>query len=111
LLPAILANFYGMSDEDRALGKKGDALMTKIAWSPRWSEAEVQQAIAEIKKEPGLWDELERIERTQRDFGETKAGNREFSILVNLHPECVLNEIGQLHGVIRAYHRRQLGLS
>jgi hypothetical protein len=69
----------------------------------------VQEAIAEIKKEPGLWEELKQIEKTTGDFRDTVAERKEWRRLIKLHPECQLHEMTQLHVAIRKYRRAQPG--
>jgi hypothetical protein len=50
-----------------ALGalRAGKSVM-RLAKSREWTEAEVREAIAAIKTEPGLWAELENIEKNNR---------------------------------------------
>ena len=81
-----------------------------LAKSRDWTEAEVQEAILEIKKEPGLWEELEQIEKTTGDFRDTEAEKKEWRALKRLHPECELHEATQLYIAIRKYRRGHLGL-
>ena len=81
-----------------------------VAESRNWTEEEVHEAIAEIKREPGLWLELEHVERTTADFRGTEFGRREHRILVRLHPECTLSEITGLYWQIRDCRRSQLEL-
>jgi hypothetical protein len=69
--------------------------------SRNWTEADVQEAIAKIKEEPGLWQELEKIEKTTAEFRNTEAGLRERRILAELHPNCSLNEITDLYVPVR----------
>ena len=80
-----------------------------IAKSRDWTEAEVQEAIAAIKQEPGLWEEVEHIEKTTGDF-EMEVHHKELRILFRLHQDCELNEITDLYHAIRNYRRAQLGL-
>ena len=82
----------------------------KIAKSRSWTDAEVQHAIAEIKKEPGLWEELERIEATTGELGDVEAGRKEERIVVRLHPECGLKEVVDLLLAIRLFRCAALGL-
>lgn len=83
-----------------------------IAKSRNWTEVEVLEVVAAIKMEPGLWEELEYIEKTTADFRDTDLVKREWAVLKKFHPdpECELNEMSQLYGAIRKYRRAQLGL-
>jgi len=82
----------------------------KWAKSRVWTESEVQHAIAEMRKVPNLWDEIERIEKTTGDFTGTEVDRQERRIMSRLHPECELNEVTDLYIAIRKYRRAQLGL-
>jgi hypothetical protein len=75
-----------------------------------WTDVEVQEAISAIKKQPGLWEELEQIERTTGEFRNTEASTKELRVLARLHPECTLHEITQLNMAIRICRRVRLGL-
>jgi hypothetical protein len=81
----------------------------KLAKSRKWTDVEVQRAIAEIKKEPNLWEELEKIEKTTGDFRGTPAGLKEQEIVASLHRDCELNELTDLHVAIRRRRRTFLG--
>jgi hypothetical protein len=81
-----------------------------IAKSREWTEEEVQEAIATIKRERGLWEELEQVEKTTGDFGDTDLADRERGVLVRLHSDCELSEITQLYVAVRAHRRAELGL-
>ncbi|WP_315806671.1 MULTISPECIES: hypothetical protein [unclassified Bradyrhizobium] len=81
----------------------------KIAKSRDWTEAEVGEAVASIKREPGLWDELRRIEQTTGDF-DNDVGLRADRIVARMHPECELHEITQLLIAVRLVRRAELGL-
>jgi hypothetical protein len=81
----------------------------KIARSRAWAQAEIDQAIAAIKRVPGLWEELKQIEATTGDF-DVDAGLKAERIVVRLHPECELNEITDLKIAIRLLRRAELGL-
>jgi hypothetical protein len=81
----------------------------KRAKSRNWTQAEVDEAIAAINREPGLWEELRRIEATTGEF-DVDAGLRAERIVVQLHPECELNEITDLLIALRLSRRAQLGL-
>jgi hypothetical protein len=81
-----------------------------LAKSRDWTDTEVQEAISAIKKEPGLWEELEHIEKTTGDFANTEAEKREWRVLLALHPGSELHEKTQLYMAIRNYRRVQLGL-
>ena len=82
----------------------------KIAKSRKWTQAEVEEAIAVLKSEPGLWEELERIEATTGEFRDVDAGFQEQRIVTRLHPECELNEITDLLLAIRLFRRAKLEL-
>jgi hypothetical protein len=83
-----------------------------IAKSKQWSEADVQEALAVIKAVPGLWEELERVEKASViDRKTIEAGRREYDVLVRLHPGCDLNELTDLYMPIRRILRKGLGLS
>ncbi len=75
-----------------------------------WTEMEVRRAVAEIQREPGLWEELERIEKATGEFRDSDAADKELGILTKLHPECSLHEITQLYVAVRKYRRDLLGL-
>jgi hypothetical protein len=81
----------------------------KIAKSRAWTQAEAEEAIAALKAEPGLWEELKRIEATTGEFRGTKAGLRQSQILARLHRECELNEITDLLIAVRKSRRIELG--
>jgi hypothetical protein len=68
----------------------------KIAKPRTWTTAEIEEAIAAIRKEPGLWGELSRIEAKAGEFRDVEAGVQERRIDTQLHPECELNEITEL---------------
>ncbi len=56
-----------------------------IAKSKQWTEADVQAAMEVIKAVPGLWEELERIEKSSViDRKTIEAGRREYDVLVRL---------------------------
>jgi hypothetical protein len=82
----------------------------KIAKSRSWTEDEVKDAIAALKREPGLWEELERIEATTGEFTDTKAGFEQRRIISRSHPECELNEITDLLLAIRLRPRASPGV-
>jgi hypothetical protein len=82
----------------------------KIAKTRKWTEAEVEEAVAALKKHPGLWEELERIEATTGEFGDVEAGLEEMRIAKRLHLDCELNEITDLLLAIRLYRRAALEL-
>jgi hypothetical protein len=84
----------------------------KIAKSRAWTEAEVQEAVAAIKREAGLWQELEHVEITTADIRQTELFRREMTILRRLHPdpELGLHEMTGLYGVVRDFRRARLGL-
>ena len=48
----------------------------KIAKSRAWTLAEVEGAVAALKEQPGLWGELERLEKENGDFLESDAGSQ-----------------------------------
>jgi hypothetical protein len=52
-----------------------------LAKSRDWTEAEVQEAIDQIKKEPGLWEKLEYVEGTTAEFRGSEIGETESSVL------------------------------
>jgi hypothetical protein len=81
-----------------------------LAKSRDWTDTEVQEAVAAIKIEPGLWEELARIERTTGNFENSEAWLAENRILSTLHPECGLHEITQLYVAVRKHRRDELGL-
>ena len=81
----------------------------KIAKSRKWDQAEVEEAVAALKKRPGLWEELVRIEATTGEFGFDGAGLEEMRIISRLHPDCELNERTGLLLAIRLYRRAALG--
>lgn len=83
----------------------------KIAKSRQWSEVEVEEAVAALKREPGLWEELERIEATTGEFRGVDAGLKEQQIITRLHRECELNEITDLLLAIRRTRRAKFGLT
>ena len=82
----------------------------KIAKSRNWTETEVQAAISVIRAEPGLWKELEHIEKTTADFRDTDVGLRELALIQKLHPASSFRERNQLYGEIRKFRRAALGL-
>jgi hypothetical protein len=82
----------------------------KIAKSRVWTTAEIEEAIAAIRTEPGLWDELSRIEAITGEFRDVEAGVQERRIVTQLHPECELSEITQLMLAVRLSRRAELGL-
>jgi hypothetical protein len=82
----------------------------KIAKSRSWTGVEVQEAVTALKREPGLWEDLARIEATTGEFREVEAGVQEARIVTRLHPECELNEITDLLLAIRLYRCAALGL-
>ena len=75
-----------------------------------WTEADVLEAVTEMKKNPELWQEIEHIEKTTGDFRDTDTGSKETRILARLHPECSLFETTDLYQAVRKYRRAQLGL-
>jgi hypothetical protein len=82
-----------------------------VSAKPRqWTQAEVQEAIAAVKNEPGLWAELEEIEKTTGDLTDTEAGLREQRILARLHPGCRLIDDNELYAAVRLYRLAKLGL-
>jgi hypothetical protein len=82
----------------------------KFAKSRSWTDAEVENAVAALKNEPGLWEELERIEATTGEFRDVEAGLQETRIVMRLHPECELNEITDLLLAIRLLRRAAVGM-
>jgi hypothetical protein len=82
----------------------------KIAKSRNWTETEVQAAISVIRAEPGLWNELEHIEKTTADFRDTDVGLRERVLIKKLHPTSTFHEITQLYFEVRKFRRAALGL-
>ena len=81
-----------------------------IAKSRKWTEAEIQDGIAAIKSHPGLWEEVENIEKATGEFTDTEAGLQEYRILKRLHQETMLNELADLYAAIRRHRRARLGL-
>ncbi len=82
-----------------------------IAKSKVWSEADVTEAVGVIKAVPGLWEELERIEKANIvDRKTIEGGRREYDVLARLHPTCDLNELTDLYMPIRKQMRAALGL-
>jgi hypothetical protein len=63
----------------------------RLAKSRDWSDAEVQEAVAAIKAEPGLWAELENIEKTTGESNGTEVGFKELQVLARLHSGCELH--------------------
>jgi Protein of unknown function (DUF1629) len=82
----------------------------KTAKSRSWTDADVQETIAEIKKKAGLWEELERIEATTGEFRDVDAGLEQTRVVIGFHPKCELNEITDLLLAIRLVRRATLGL-
>jgi hypothetical protein len=82
----------------------------KIAKSRVWTPVEVEEAGVALRKEPGLWDELERLEKENGDFLESDAGRREMQIVARLHRGCELKEISDLLAALRRVRRKKLGL-
>jgi hypothetical protein len=80
------------------------------AKSRNWTVAEVEAAVAAIKAKPGLWDELERIEKTTADFRGTDIVRQEHAIIKKLYPDTTLSETTQLYGEIRKFRRAALNL-
>jgi hypothetical protein len=114
ILSEFIVNFVAEAPAASASSKNASrallgAMLTQPARWRKWTDAEVEEAIAEIKREPGLWEELERIEKTTAGFN-TEVGKREWDILIKLHPECPLREINDLYCPVRSYRRAQLGL-
>jgi hypothetical protein len=81
----------------------------KIAKSRAWTQGEIDQAIAAIKRVPGLWEELMQIEAATGDFN-VDAGLKAERIIMQLHPECELNEITDLKIASRLSRRAELGI-
>ena len=77
-----------------------------------WSEEDIERAISEIKSVPGLWNQLEEMEKTTADFRGTELQRAEFSILGKLFPDhsLSLNEMTDLYAAVRKYRRAELGL-
>jgi len=82
-----------------------------IAKSKVWTEADINEAVVVIKAVPGLWEELERVEKASViDRKTIEAGRREYDVLAKLHPDCDLNELTDLYMPIRRQMRADLGL-
>jgi hypothetical protein len=75
-----------------------------------WTKAEVQAAVEALKREPGLWQELEHIEATTGEFRGVEAGVKEQRVVTQLHAECKLSEITDLLLAVRVFRRAGLGL-
>lgn len=72
-----------MNEPKKTEPKPGEVL----SWR-KWTPAEVEEMRAFIQKaEPGLWEQLEEVERTTGDFTDLEIKNRVSKLIRQKHPE------------------------
>jgi hypothetical protein len=77
----------------------------------KWTSSEIQEAAAFCKCErPDVWAKLQELERTTGDLTDSPAAEQQMRLLLVLHPDLDLIDLGTLYSDVRGVMRAELGL-